>query len=220
MVLLLSCVALPAWAADEVTIYRCVDASGHLTLRDTPCARNQKQQARTMLRPRDSRAPIPAPAPAPAQRELPVGRLAMAIAPRPMYECIPPDGEPYLSDSDAGRPRFVPLWTLDYPVFLPTGLERNPVMSGNATGLVVLPDATSTRGLRRRPLLPGAYAGAGTWVRDDCYALPQADVCARLADRRDAIRTRFFNAMPSEREVLGVEERQINARLDNDCGRH
>jgi hypothetical protein len=62
--------------------------------------------------------------------------------------------------------------------------------------------------------------GAGTWIRDTCYALPQGEVCDRLMDRRDEIRRRFFNAMPSERDVLRVEERGINARLDNDCGAH
>src|SRR4249919_1887274 len=40
--------------AQDVTIYRCVDAKGHLTLRDTPCAKDQKQEARTMARPQDA----------------------------------------------------------------------------------------------------------------------------------------------------------------------
>ena len=30
---------------DEVTIYRCTDAGGHLTLRDSPCPKGQVQQA-------------------------------------------------------------------------------------------------------------------------------------------------------------------------------
>ena len=37
--------------AEEVTIYRCTDAGGHLTVRDTPCASGEKQQTRNMLRP-------------------------------------------------------------------------------------------------------------------------------------------------------------------------
>jgi hypothetical protein len=41
-----------------------------------------------------------------------------------------------------------------------------------------------------------------------------------MVDRRDAIRRRFFNAMPSERDVLRVEERGINARLANDCSNY
>ena len=43
--------------------------------------------------------------------------------------------------------------------------------------------------------------------------LRQADLSLSVMNR-----TRFFNAMPSERDVLRVEERAINARLDNDCG--
>jgi hypothetical protein len=59
---------------------------------------------------------------------------------------------------------------------------------------------------------------AGTWVRDECRRMPQAETCSRLRDRRDAIERRFFNAMPSERARLDVEERGIDARLDADCG--
>src|SRR5690606_8208836 len=58
----------------------------------------------------------------------------------------------------------------------------------------------------------------GTWIRDDCAMLPPRETCARLRDRRGEIRTRFFNAMPSERDALRLEERAINARLDDDCG--
>src|SRR5690606_873418 len=58
---------------------------------------------------------------------------------------------------------------------------------------------------------------AGTWERDRCHALPQGETCARLRDRRDDIRTRFFNAQQRERDTLRVEERGINARIDRDC---
>lgn len=64
----------------------------------------------------------------------------------------------------------------------------------------------------------GAVYGGGTWVQDQCYPLPQDEVCAQLSDRRSELRRRFFNAMPSERETLGVEERGLNARLRADCG--
>jgi len=60
--------------------------------------------------------------------------------------------------------------------------------------------------------------GGGTWIRDQCALLPPREACARLRDRRDAIRTRFFNAQEKERDALRLEERGINARLDDDCG--
>jgi hypothetical protein len=59
---------------------------------------------------------------------------------------------------------------------------------------------------------------AGTWIRDTRRAMPQAETCARLRDRRAAIERRFFNAMPSERARLDLEERALDARLDADCG--
>jgi hypothetical protein len=56
------------------------------------------------------------------------------------------------------------------------------------------------------------------WVRDECHALPQVEVCDRLRDRREQIRSRRFNAQANERATLGTEERGINARLAEDCG--
>ena len=58
---------------------------------------------------------------------------------------------------------------------------------------------------------------AGTWVRDHCYQLPRAEACARLVDRRREIDRRHFNAQPSQRAVLEVERRGLQARIDADC---
>jgi hypothetical protein len=226
--------AMPtARGADAVTIYRCTDAAGHLTLRDTPCAAHQKQQTRTMLRPRDATTPPVAPVAArnasPQATEA-APRLLVVREPRPLYECVPPDGDPYTSDSPEGHPRWVPLWTLGYPVFAGRGGLRSGVVSsglrvdsgtthiefGNRGGGIHGDDG---RGRHFRGERGFAY-GAGTWIRDDCHALPPDEVCARMVDRRDEIRRRFFNAMPSERDTLRVEERGINARLDDDCGGH
>jgi len=205
-------------AADAVTIYRCTDAAGYVTLGDIPCGKDQKQQTRTMVRPKDAPAPRIAPrkapmrarpayAPEPAQN---TGYLAPL---RPMYECTTADGETYTSDNSEGNPRWVPLWTLGYPI---GAVRPRPIggagMSITSGGVHI--DGQST--ILRPPVF---YGGGGyTWVVDDCYELPPAEMCARLVDRRDAIRTRFFNAMPSEREQLSIEERGINARLGNDCG--
>jgi Domain of unknown function (DUF4124) len=229
--------AMPgARAADEVTIYRCTDAAGHLTLGDTPCAKGQKQQMRTMLRPRDATTPPVAPAPA-REASRPAAeapRLLVVRPPRPLYECVPPDGDPYTSDTPEGHPRWVPLWTLGYPVIVgrsglraglvTDGLRIDAGMPGTSDGRADdgrhRGDGRHGDGDRGRRFRGGFAYGAGTWVRDDCHALPQQEVCARLGDRRDEIRRRFFNAMPSERDTLRVEERAINARLDDDCGGH
>ena len=63
LLLLLSAAAIvQAQATGEVRIYRCTDAAGTQTLRDTPCPKGQQQSTRDMLRPKD--APTPARAPA------------------------------------------------------------------------------------------------------------------------------------------------------------
>ncbi|HET6434572.1 MAG TPA: DUF4124 domain-containing protein [Xanthomonadaceae bacterium] len=209
-------------AADEVVIYRCTDARGQLTLRDSPCPKGQAQETRSMLRPKDAPpAPVvqrPARAPAtdtpPAP---PVERVVVVQPPRPLYECVTPDGERYTSDTPEGNPRWVPLWTLGvpvapYPYPYPgtVGSTSLAITHGNV-------HITSGRTVVTPPVYGPAAYGAGTWIRDECHALPQAEVCARLRDRRDELDRRFFNAQPSERARLSVEERGIKARLAQDC---
>ena len=198
-----------------VTIYRCTDDAGRLTLRDTPCRRGQQQESREMQRPQDPPprpAPLPvattvvAPPPAPPQR-------VVVTPPRPMYECVTPDGERYTSDTDQGDPRWVPLWTVGYPVVI-----------GERPGRRVGAPRPRPPGDRPRPPdrwpHPGAvvYPGAGTWVRDVCHPLPQADVCDRLREERAGIASRYNSALQSERRVINTERRRLDARLANDCG--
>ena len=207
--------------ASGVTIFRCTDARGNTTLRDTPCAKGQQQETRDMLRPRDAASgtgdSVAIPAPAPVEQP---PRTIVLAPPLPMYECSAPDGGTYTSDSPEGNPRWVPLWTLGYPVVV-----NRPIYSPGSTRIVRHPDGrvdvdVQGGGITNRPLPTAAGYGAGTWVRDECHMLPPAETCARLRDRRGEIRTRFFNAQPNERERLNREERGINARLDNDCGGH
>jgi hypothetical protein len=173
--------AAPAAAGSHVIVYRCTADDGSVTLRDTPCAKGLRQETRTMVRPADA-PPAPATAANATTTTTPIAEPTPRVvvvrepAPAPMYECTTPDNTTYTSDSSEGNPRWVPMWTLGWPV------------------------------------------PAGTWVRDECRRMPQAETCARLRDRRDAIERRFFNAMPSERARLEVEERGLDARLDADCG--
>lgn len=209
-----------AVAADAVTIYRCTDASGKLTLRDTPCSKGQQQETRSMLRPKDGAPPASPVAKPPTPPAVPATtRVVVVSPPRPLYECITPDGSRYTSDTAEGNLRWVPLWTLGYPVYRGGGYRARTSGSIDIdAGNVRIHGGSSSGTGHPGPAYVPRYAAAGTWVRDSCHALPPREVCARLFDRRDEIRRLFFNAMPSERDVLRVEERGINARLDNDCG--
>ena len=219
--------AVHAQSSGEVRIYRCTDAAGKQTLRDTPCPKGQQQQTRDMLRPKDAPAKPPA-SPAPMPVAVPETTRTVYLAPpRPMYECTTFEGKRYTSENGDGNPRWQPYWTLGYPVY--GGRPRGDAGRG---GFRPAPSMAASIGRPQsqapvqsppvpshRPM-PWPVAAGGGWVRDDCTMLPPREACARLRDRRSEIRTRFFNAMPSERDVLRVEERTINARLDNDCGGH
>jgi len=230
---MLALLAVTATAnAAEVMIYRCTDAKGHLTVRDTPCRAGEKQEAREMLRPRDA-PPRPAPVITPTPASIAPAsapRYIVVAPPRPLYECVTPDNQRYTSDTGEGNPRWVPLWTLGYPVwprhdrFDRGGFQarvggrfdhgRFDVRIGDRPGRhrEVLP--------RPVPVLPIANGGYpdGTWIRDECHALPPQEVCSRLRDRRYELDRRYNSALQSEREQITFEERGIDARLATDCG--
>ena len=207
----LSLAALPArLPAQDVTIYRCVDAKGNLALRDSPCGKAESQEVRSMQRPRDppaGTAAIARPSPRPALAAPPPVQVVYRTPPRPLYECVTPDGKRYTSDNGEGNPRSVPLWTLGYPMWTRRG--------GNSGSRP--PDYAGGHGPGAHR--PGIVLPAGsTWIRDECYALPQEEVCGRLSDRRYEIIRRYNSAMQSERRQLELEQRGIDARLSNDCG--
>lgn len=204
-------------AGDEVTIYRCTDAKGQLALRDSPCLKGERQETRSMLRPKDapSRPQLATPQSV-AAAGAPPPQVIIVHTPRPLYECAAPDSGRYLSDSPEGNLRWVPLWTQGYPVlaevpvYQPGQLDIR-VDNGRVGGSY----RSGSLGTAVVPTLAGH--GAGAWIRDPCHALPQVEVCARLRDQRDMLRRRFTIAQPSRRALLGSEERSINARLGQDC---
>ncbi|MCI2245061.1 DUF4124 domain-containing protein [Xanthomonas sp. PPL568] len=213
----------------SVRIYRCISASGAVSLQNAPCENARRQQVLDMQRPRDP-PPRPtttistdpargeaSPAPLP-QREL---RIVTVQPAQPMYECVTPEGTRYTSDDNAGNPRWVPLWAYGYaegPYARPSG--RGP--DGRSPG----PPGPPPPGRPYPPgPPPGVAAGAGvivpagsTLIRDTCTALPEQEVCARLSDRRWELIRRYNSALQSERRALETEQRGIDARLARDCG--
>lgn len=212
--------------AGEVTIYRCTDARGALTLRDTPCRAGEKQETRSMVRPTDpppraTPAPVPA---APRAAYEPAPRYVVITPPQALYECVAPDGERYASDSAEGRARWEPLWTFGYPAFpirSGGGLSANiGFRNGDVSGRVRIGDPGHDGGSGHphpQPVLVPAVP-TGQWVKDECHRVPQAEVCDRLRDQRYELNRRWNIAQPSERAQIDRETRGIDARLANDCG--
>lgn len=240
LVLVAAAGTVPPAAADDVTLYRCTDAAGRVAIQDFPCADGEDQQARTIPRPQDPppRPEGPAtPAPAPAAPPPATAEVVVRAPPRPMFECTTPGGETYLSDSGDGNPRPAPVW---YPAgpWTPPGVAPGPrpVTSRRESGIASpgmstspgarlttppqqrqAPPPPARRGHRghRHPGFGHAYGGG--LIRDQCQRLPQARTCSVLTDRRTEIRRRMFNAQPTERAELREEERDITARLNEDC---
>lgn len=203
-------------AGNGVTIYRCTDTQGRLSLRDSPCLPGERQAVRSMLRPKDAppRPVVAAPPPRdPHHAPAPTTQVVYLQPPRPLYECVTRENTRYLSDNGDGNPRIVPMWVTDAPAiqvyreYQPGQLQVN-VDNGQVSG------GYTSGGWRDRVVT--GWAGQH-WIRDTCHLLPQNEVCARLRDRRDEVRRRFSVAQPSERAELGREERSINARLSQDC---
>lgn len=207
--------ALGTSPADDVTIYRCVDKTGKVTLSDSPCMAGQHQEMRAMQRPQDppprpTLAPPPIPPPAPdVPREVPA---VTVTPPRPMYECVTPEGERYTSDSGEGNPRWQPFW-----IFAPSfrgGAQHpspsRPMPPGKPQPPPVRPPSRPHPG-------QGLVPAGGMMVYDECHPLPQQEVCARLSDRRFEIMRRYNSALQSERRQLDLEQRGIDARMANDC---
>lgn len=219
--------------AGEITVYRCTDAAGRVSLRDTPCPRGQRQSTREMLRPKDP-APSATPAIRPSTPPLsstPVPPSVVVVRmPEPVYECVTPDGERYTSSNPDGNPRWVPLWTLGYPVYPDVPVHHDGVRGrvdmggGRVRGRVEFGSALPPRPPLTRPVptpQPSTVVAAfpaGTWIRDACTRLPQAEVCGRLRDRRYALDRRYNSALQSERQRITDEQRLIDGQLAEGCG--
>ncbi len=202
--------------AQEVTIYRCTGKGGALTLRDSPCAAGQAQDVFNMQRPKDPPPGRDAGKPGTGKPSAPLVREVQVIyrtEPRTTYECVDPSGRRYTSDDAFGNRRWVPLWTVGYPVW--QHRNRSAIQYPGSPG-----GSPSSGVIPTRP--PAGYAGvvggAGTWVSDECYPLPREAVCERLSDRHYELIRRYNTAGPTDRRKLDLEQRSVDARLANECG--
>ena len=211
--LLLIAAAPRAEAADPVTVYRCTDSAGHVSLRDTPCPKGQRQQSMDMQRPVDPKPrPVVVP-PAPAEPTV-VGhtRVVFVDGPRDLYQCTTPDGDRYTSETGDGNPRWVPLWTVGVPAYWP----RNPL--GDRVGAPHPHPPGDGPGPPDYPPIVGIAYTPGTWIRDNCVRLPEAQACEVLRAEQRALRKEWFNAMPTRRAEVAEEERVLEGRVARTCG--
>lgn len=105
-------------AAQEITVYRCQDAQGRVTLQDAPCPAGSTQDTRRMQRPQDPPPkPVAAPAATPAAPEpepAPPPPPPPRRPPPTLYQCTAYDGAVRYSENYDPNPRCIPLAVLGY----------------------------------------------------------------------------------------------------------
>ncbi len=115
--LLAAALCLPAHAQTDMTIYRCVDASGAVTLQnDVPCPKGSQQSVRKVGVLPTMPAPVAAPPaaaakPAPAAATPPPAPAAPLVrtAPLPLFQCRTWDDRDYLGDTAEPPATCVPV---------------------------------------------------------------------------------------------------------------
>ncbi len=198
-------VALAA-AAQDVTIYRCTDAQGALTIQNMPCPRGVQQQKTRMATPRAPApapmvaaprpasppvAPVPAPAKAPAQAQAPVDSAPGAAAPAPerlppppLFECTAQAGGRYLTEHEAAATRCLPLRV--------TGLDGNPATAAGSACEV---------------------------VSDRCARVPDQDACEAWGRYAQEAESAWRFAAPEQRDAAEREHARLRRVLDESrCG--
>jgi len=201
--------AASAVRADDVTIYRCVDATGKVALQDRPCPKDVHQDVRQMIRPVD--AP---PRPEPVRAYTPPAAHTVEVHvvhdrdPQPAYRCTTPDGDTYISRTGIPQGHFVPLWTFGFG-------RGNGFVTGGHPPMQPMPRTGDAQ-------FHNGGGGIGfpvmTYVEDTCVRMPQDEVCDSLSARNDQLGTLIFNGQPSDRERYERERKGLLEQMRGDCG--
>lgn len=103
---------LTAQSAPPVTVFRCVDPEGRVSLQDVACPPGQREQRRDLPAPPAGEPmalpPVASPPP-PAPEAVPAPAAAPVAPPPPLWECETWDGKTYDSETADTVPRCVPL---------------------------------------------------------------------------------------------------------------
>ena len=191
-----------AASAADVTIYRCTDASGALTLQNAPCPKGMKQEARTMQgvntvpmatgqpdpaptsRPPAAAKPAPAPTEQPALPPVPADAATRTLPPPVLFQCTTYDKDTYVTEDSEPASRCVALRT--------TGLDGNP---------------------------QGGAGQACEVVRDTCARMPDGALCDAWKKRRDETEVAWRFARRENVDRNRAEyERVARILSESDCG--
>lgn len=183
--------AKPAKAAvtndATVTVHRCTDARGQVTLQDDPCPPGSHEQTREMTRPKDPpksalAAPVVAPLSPQAVQEYSY-QAPDFIPPPPMYRCMSYDGIERYSESYDPNPRCEPI-ILYYPY--------------------------------QNELTPNQKL-ACRWVEDSCVRLSDRAACDRFKNKRVEAKSAVLRAFSDTAAYRKSELERLDQIVEESC---
>lgn len=185
----LLCTAAPVHAEDTVTVHRCVDGKGRVSLQNDPCPPGSRDSVKTMLRPKDAAvSPVPSDAGATGEKAPPVSQSAPAppdyepLPPPPMYRCTSYDGIERIGENYDPNPRCEPL-ALYFPA----------------------------------QQLTAEQAGACRWVQDSCVRLSDAAACEVWKTRKKEAASALLHAFSDTAAYRKSELQRITQVVDESC---
>jgi len=176
-----------AHGEDTVTVYRCVDAKGNVSLQGGPCPSGSRQSTRQMQRPADApakpaaQAPPPPPPPPPEEEEE-QGDWSFHSPPPPMYLCTSYDGVERESEVYDPNPRCEPL-ALFYH-------DTN---------------------------LTPAQAGMCHWVQDSCVRVSDYDACLRFKKKKQEATSAAMHAFSDTAAYRKSEVVRLTQIIEESC---
>lgn len=201
--------ATPVAAAPEsVVIYRCVDASGAVTIQnDRPCPRGSQQQQRRVLEAAPAPPAPPPPPPSPAAPTAP----PVQVAPEPPAAPAPPEPQreppPVIADID----RLPPPWLYECRTY---NDDRYFSENGNPAPRCVTISTTGLGGTIESP-----NTSACEMKTDQCQRVPDGAVCdawrVRLREAESALR---FGAFENRAQAEADVARMTQIVRDSTCG--
>ncbi len=173
--------------AEELTVYRCQDAGGRITLQDEACPAGQQQSERIMVRPRDPSPPAAGPdhvdVALPSPQPQPQPDYAPFLPPPPaMFQCTDFDGSVRHSEDYDPNTRCVPLPVLGYDV----------------------------RG-------SSAAAGTCRWVTESCLRLDDDAACDQFKRKLRQARSDALHAFSDTAAYRKSEVQRLDAIVSESC---
>jgi hypothetical protein len=173
---------------NTVTIYRCVDGKGHVSLQDDPCPKDSTQEsARNMVRPQDAPVRPTKPQPPSAPASSPEPPVAESVyyppPPPPLYQCTSYDGIVRESEVYDPNPHCEPL-----ALYFPNARRLTP-----------------------------AQAGACRWVQDSCVRLSDEETCARFREKKKAAASALLHTFSDTEAYRKSELQRLTQIVNESC---